>query len=62
MIPEIQMNMGGDAEMGNEEAGLMLEEGAINIKQVAGVIESDEVSRLRRLIFRVTKGKSYMYV
>lgn len=34
----------------------------INIQQLAGVIETDEIVRLRRLVFRGTKGKSYMYI
>ena len=56
--------MGGDVDINNEEMGLMEmdDSGMINIKQIAGVIDSQEVARLRRLIFRVTKGKSYMYI
>lgn len=67
MIPAIQEQMGNDMEMGGEEIGLMDENanggfGAINIRQVAGVIDQAELPRLRKLIFRGTKGKSYMYV
>ena len=29
---------------------------------MAGVVEQTEIDRLRRLIFRSTKGKSYMYI
>jgi hypothetical protein len=29
---------------------------------VAGVVAQEEVARLRRLIFRATKGKSYMHI
>ena len=42
------MDMGGDK--------------SINIQHVAGVVEQTEIERLRRLIFRSTKGKSYMYI
>jgi len=53
----------GDAELGAEEMGLMqMEEGAMSIKQIAGVIDSDSVAQFRRLVFRVTKGKSYIYM
>lgn len=33
----------------------------INIERVAGVVESEECARFRKLIFRATKGKSFMY-
>ena len=35
-------------------------ENAIRISHVAGVIDSIEIARFRRLIFRATKGKSYV--
>lgn len=46
---------------GDEAAGLM---GAAesNLTKVAGVVEKTEIERLRRLIFRATKGKSFMFV
>lgn len=34
---------------------------SINIQHVAGVVEQTEIDRLKRLIFRSTKGKSYIY-
>lgn len=39
-----------------------MEQKSINIQHVAGVIDQMEIERLRRLIFRSTKGKSYMYI
>lgn len=33
----------------------------INIERVAGVVESEETDRFRKLVFRATKGKSFMY-
>ena len=69
MIPEIQGRYAenrGDMEANNEEMlNLVGNDGMgsiINIQQLAGVIETDEIVRLRRLVFRGTKGKSYMYI
>ena len=69
MIPEIQGRYAenrGDIEENNEEMlNLMNNDGnggAVNIQQLAGVIETDDIVRLRRLVFRGTKGKSYMYI
>ena len=36
-------------------------ENAIRIQHVAGAVEQTEIHRMRRLVFRATKGKSYMY-
>jgi len=33
-----------------------------SLNKIAGVVEKPEIERLRRLIFRATKGKSFMYV
>lgn len=33
----------------------------INIERAAGVVASEESERFRKLIFRATKGKSFMY-
>jgi hypothetical protein len=33
----------------------------VHIERVAGVVESEELFRFRKLIFRATKGKSFMY-
>lgn len=49
--------MGGE----NEEISSLMEEGIVNIKQIAGVIEQVEVDRLRKLVFRATKGKALAY-
>ena len=65
MIPAIQEQMGGgNQEMEGDNMRLMDESmsfGAIDIKQVAGVIDLIELPRLRKLVFRSTKGKSYMF-
>lgn len=33
-----------------------------NLHKVAGVLEKPQIERLRRLIFRTTKGKSFLFV
>lgn len=51
----------GDLE--NESAGLIASANAeSNLHKVAGVILKEEVERLRRLIFRATKGKSFLFI
>ena len=35
--------------------------GGTNFNKIAGVIDSVEVERLKRLVFRVTKGKSFVF-
>ena len=47
---------------GEEGANLMGNAAASNLTKVAGVISKLEVARLRRMIFRATKGKSFMFV
>jgi hypothetical protein len=49
-------------EPGEEGAGLMGNAAESNLSSVAGVVEKTEIERLRRLIFRATKGKSFMFV
>ena len=49
----------------NERGGDQLlpddDDKALSIEQIAGVVETDEIPRLKKLIFRATKGKAYMY-
>lgn len=73
---QLGQQMGGDMENnnsinagGNQDDAVNLldndqnrEGNSINIQHVAGVIEQQEIFRLRKLIFRATKGKSYMYI
>jgi hypothetical protein len=57
------MEMRGSINRDREDQmGLIEESKSINIQHVAGVVEQTEIERLRRLIFRSTKGKSYMYI
>lgn len=63
MIPQLQNQFG--EEMGEEngaEGMSLLENKSINIQQCAGVIDQIEIGRLNKLIFRSTKGKSYVHV
>jgi len=34
----------------------------IDISYIAGVITQEDINRLKRLIFRSTKGKSFIYI
>jgi hypothetical protein len=52
-----------DQESDNDRQGLIDSTGkSINIEHIAGVVDQTEIERLRKLIFRSTKGKSYMYI
>lgn len=75
MIPQLHDQFGGAkgngdvADTGNsinnrmDKDELMNEQKSINIQHIAGVVErAEDVSRLQRLIFRSTKGKSYVFV
>jgi len=51
-----------------EARGLIIEQHnedqqkSINIQHVAGVVDQTDIQRLRKLIFRSTKGKSYIHI
>jgi vacuolar-type H+-ATPase subunit I/STV1 len=67
LIPHLnnQVVNGGDLESGRsqeERKGLIDgHQKSINIERVAGVIDSEDVNRFKRLIFRSTKGKSFVH-
>jgi len=63
MANDVEMG-GGSINRGDDQMALMDpdQSKSINIQHVAGVVEQTEIERLRRLIFRSTKGKSYMYI
>jgi len=50
-------NNGGDREALIENQNAV---NAIDITHIAGVIAQEDINRLRRLIFRSTKGKSFI--
>jgi V-type H+-transporting ATPase subunit a len=64
MIPQLNQQVVGDMENGGRDEGdqrPLIDNKLINIERVAGVVESDDIVRFRKLIFRATKGKSFMY-
>lgn len=64
MIPQLNQQVAGDIEQANSQSldqKPLIDNKLINIERVAGVVESDEIARFRKLIFRATKGKSFMY-
>lgn len=62
MIPRLNEKAKTDLESNPEQAPFIEGEKSIRIERIAGVVETSEVERLRRLIFRSTKGKSFMHV
>lgn len=63
MIPELENRRGDQGgDMDGEEGALMGNGMESNLTKIAGVVEKTEVERLRRLIFRATRGKSIMFV
>jgi V-type H+-transporting ATPase subunit a len=67
MIPQFNQQLVQDLEgRGGREnqPGVyepLIQNNLINIERVAGVIDSEDIFRFKKLIFRVTKGKSYIY-
>ena len=65
MLPNVeqrfqQFQVGqGDIESGQQQ--LLNTNADSNFSKVAGVIDSIDVERLKRLIFRATKGKSFVF-
>jgi len=63
MIPELENRRGEQGgDMDGEEGALMGNGMESNLTKIAGVVEKTEIERLRRLIFRATRGKSIMFV
>ena len=64
MVPQLQseFNSVRDVADPDEASENLLGGGSSNLTTVAGVVAQEEVARLRRLIFRATKGKSYMHI
>lgn len=58
---QIHGQQGPDIEGGNQQQQLLQESVSSNFSKIAGVIESTEVERLKRLVFRATKGKSFVF-
>lgn len=68
MIPQLQGQLNDRSDIENsaraDDTNLLMDDTqkAMNIQHIAGVIEQADIERLRRLIFRSTKGKSFMYL
>lgn len=74
MIPELQGQFRGAVDqprdqernlassINSNEAQGLIGERSVNIQYVAGVINQEDIDRLKRLIFRSTKGKSYVFM
>ena len=76
MIPELQGQFdqvrGGDVEdhdsgrehlqADNADRIGLINSNAIRINHIAGVISQEDIGRLKRLIFRQTKGKSFIHI
>lgn len=60
MIPTLNDQVNKDLEAVPDGA-LIGKQKTINIERIAGVVNRQEVERFKRLIFRATKGKSYMF-
>lgn len=39
----------------------LIDRNLIKTERIGGVVDSNEIFRFRKLIFRATKGKSFMY-
>ena len=66
MIPQLNSQMiGEDIESGpplSDRRSLINDATkSVNIERVAGVIDSEDLVRFKRLVFRSTKGKSFVY-
>jgi hypothetical protein len=66
MIPQLNNQAHHDIEqkpsgVGEQRQLIDKEMKTINIERCAGVVDAEEVPRFRKLIFRATKGKSYMF-
>lgn len=63
VIPRLEEQFSGsDVENGmEEEMMLMMGDGKNKVHYIAGTILVSEVERFRRLVFRSTKGNSYVY-
>ena len=62
MLPQLNNSLARVGEA-DAEAGALLAgpEEDSNLQSVAGVVDLQDLDRLRRLIFRATKGKSYVH-
>ncbi len=64
MIPALteRLNLNSSNVNVDPESQGLVPENQSSFSSIAGVIDQAEIQRLRRLIFRATKGKSYVFI
>lgn len=64
MLPQLSNQLNGsqvNVDSENENASL-ISEGPSNMTTIAGIVNSEEVPRLRRLIFRASRGQAFVFI
>ena len=68
MIPRLEERYNDEQEDRDEEGmGLMrgidgmMDISGASLSKIAGVVEQTDLARLRRMVFRATKGKSFLF-
>jgi hypothetical protein len=68
MIPNLDQRFQNDPnargnvdQENNPEANLISQADDTNLSKVAGVINTEDLERLQKLVFRATKGKSFVF-
>jgi len=64
MIPQFDRQIASDMENSQRTERVyepLIDNKLINIERVAGVVDTEELFRFRKLVFRATKGKSFMF-
>lgn len=65
MLPQLSVQMTGnlgDGESENEQVSLISDGNANQITTIAGICSAEEIVRLRRLIFRASRGQAFVYI
>lgn len=64
MIPNLDQRFQNDPNnsgANDQEAQLISQADDTNLSKIAGVINSEDLERLQKLVFRATKGKSFVF-
>ena len=65
MLPQLSVQMTGnlgDDQSENEQVSLISDGNANSVSTVAGICSTEEVVRLRRLVFRASRGQAFVYI
>jgi hypothetical protein len=62
MLPSLQREMNRNADESDRDQENLLGPSETSLVSVAGVVDALEIERLRRLLFRTTKGKSFIHI